>query len=723
MFVVRRRFVDKPTSGDLRRTDSLYWTDGQRLEAKSMAQSKVQFPVRALSDGQGLQELAKCPNGRNVAAVTAAPLHSDKRGTPFLLCALPALLAFFWCTPGTEAIAAVPSIQNLRARLDSTTDSIFVEWSFAGAKHNVQFVIRYRLLNRDDGNLDWKIARTSEEMVRLHLPEIRNGDELEVQVKAERGGHVIEDWSQQLLISVTKQMVVGGLRVPEDDLIPPLDFQAHILGPSSVRLEWSANEQSNVPDLFYLVNVKQLTSESGENLLRQQIKIGATHFTLGNLIPGERYEMTIRSATSLDRISSTAAIIEINMPKEDEYFEVGNLIITSHFKNDGTGVVNLTWDVPPEVQHRIVSYDVQYSEEGRNDWKQLKFSGIRASAALYSLKSDTEYVLRIRTVLTNRLETESGLFRFRTPKVAVNPISKVDVIFSSDTNSVRLQWMLEPHVQQDQVVGYDVYLTENKDLPESHWRHIPLNRAEAALSVEDLKSATTYYVKVHVRRADGTVLSAPFVYRFKTIDYENTHVESRAPNSLAYRNIGPGKVNVSWSYPFNIAANVIGSVVYYTDDKHLPLDQWKQLHVTNPKQKTIELSNLREGTQYHVHIVPKMSNGELDFSSSENFQLRTDKIDKRIFDTARHPRPSHRPQPPMQSMELPEADSEPKQMRILGCNPDAFKVRVRASNISNNVVDWLCLVRKVCASRGEARTGMVHPRESARLHSELLNGV
>ncbi|KAK0397699.1 hypothetical protein QR680_002225 [Steinernema hermaphroditum] len=599
-----------------------------------------------------------------------------RSGMQLLLCALPVLLASF--LSGSDAISTVPSIQNLRARLDSSTDSIFVEWAFAGSKHNVQFVIRYRVLNRPDGNLDWKIARTSEEMVRLHLPEIRNGDELEVQVKAERSGHVIEDWSQQLLISVTKQMVVGGHRVPEDDLIPPLDFQAHILGPSSVRLEWSPNEQS-IQDLFYLVNVKQLTSESGENLLRQQIKIGATHFTLGNLIPGERYEMTIRSATSLERISSTAAIIEISMPKEDEYFEVGNLIITSHFKNDGTGVVNLTWDVPSEVQHRIVSYDVQYSEEGLNDWKQLKFSGIKATAALYSLKSDTEYVLRIRTVLTNRLETESGLFRFRTPKVAVNPISKVDVIFSSDTNSVRLQWMLEPHVPQDQVVGYDVYLTENKELPDTHWRHTRLNSAEAALSVEDLKSATTYYVKVHVRKADGTILKAPFVYRFTTIDYEHTHVESREPNSLAYRNVGPGKVSVSWSYPFTIAENVVGSVVYYTDDKNRPQDQWQTVHVTDPEQKSITLSNLREGTQYYVQIVPKMINGELDFSSSEKFELRTDKIDRThnnyvFYNDRTHGRQQHhqRHRPRMQSISMANNESQ-EQMRIVACNPDAFK--------------------------------------------------
>lgn len=89
---------------------------------------------------------------------------------------------------------------------------------------------------------------------------------------------------------------------------------------------------------------------------------------LGHLVPGEKYEMTIRSATSPDHVSSTAAIVEITMPRgkkisssnlilvyiENEYFEVGNLVISSRFKGDGRGVVNLTWEVPPEMQQKIV---------------------------------------------------------------------------------------------------------------------------------------------------------------------------------------------------------------------------------------------------------------------------------------------------------------------------------------------------------------------------------
>jgi hypothetical protein len=63
--------------------------------------------------------------------------------------------------------------------------------------------------------------------------------------------------------------------------------------------------------------------------------------------------MTIRTATSPEHTSSTAAIVEIAMPKEEEVFEVGNLLIASKFQTDGSGTVNLTWEVPEQIRGKI----------------------------------------------------------------------------------------------------------------------------------------------------------------------------------------------------------------------------------------------------------------------------------------------------------------------------------------------------------------------------------
>ncbi|VDN55805.1 unnamed protein product [Dracunculus medinensis] len=397
--------------------------------------------------------------------------------------------------------------------------------------------------------------------LRLDLPNLRHGDEIHAQVRAERGGHVIEDWSQTLIISVSRRLLVDNLSVDDNGFLPPLDFTAIILSPSSVRLEWTPNNPNifvKILKLFsglhYIINVKQLTSKTGEPLFQRQIKVVANNFALGNLKPGEHYEMTIRTALSPEQMSDTAAIVEITMPKDDEYFEVGNLVISSHFQSSGQGIVNLTWDVPPHIQRKIKSYDVEYKEMNDNNWQKLQFIGQIPSATLKNLKSGTEYLLKIKTTLHGDVSTESGHFKFRTPEVLMNPINKVDVIYTNEMDSVRLHWVLEPSIIAiNEVFGYDVYLTEDKDLPESQWKY--LYSSENSVSVNALKSGTTYYIKINVRKTDGTV---------------------------------------------------VRSTVYYTDRQELPLQQWNRMDIYNADQVISSKNFYHLG---HDHPQPRIVRG------------------------------------------------------------------------------------------------------------------
>lgn len=74
-----------------------------------------------------------------------------------------------------------------------------------------------------------------------------------------------------MIILVTKrtQTQIGDILIDEDDILPPLNFAANVIGPTTVKLEWRPSNEAS-PDVYYLVNVKQLTSESGESLMRQQ---------------------------------------------------------------------------------------------------------------------------------------------------------------------------------------------------------------------------------------------------------------------------------------------------------------------------------------------------------------------------------------------------------------------------------------------------------------------
>ncbi|KAI1725583.1 fibronectin type III domain-containing protein [Ditylenchus destructor] len=532
------------------------------------------------------------------------------------------------------------NVHSLRATYDSLLDAIFVEWEPPAYSQGDTYLVRYKITARENtyGGMDrnWRIVRASDgsNRVKLDVTGLRNSDELLVQVKPDT--QLVTEWSDPMVISIAKRVQIGEIVVDEADILPPLNFTANVLDPQTVRLDWSPSPSteylsiSQAAALYYVLNVKQLSYNTEASTMQQEIKVEANNFVLGNLLPGERYEITIRTASGPDHVSSTAAIVEISTPREDEYFEIGNLIISSRFKADGSGVVNLSWDVPPSMVGKILSYTVQYAPTRNRfgDWKEIVFPGDNPSSvvSLYDLQSDTEYGLKITTRLQTGVHTESGEFRFRTPKVPENPLSKLDVIYSSESNAVRLQWTLASYISPNQIAGYDVYVNENKDEPIDRWRHIQLNTREAVASIDGLQSSTTYFAKVNVRNLDETVHEAPSIYRFTTLDQipVSQIAESRHPRSLAYRNVSPGRVVISWSYPTAVIDSVAGATIFYTDNERDSIELWNLVRVDNTAQKSAVLIGLQPDTVYYVRVVPVLYDGSLDWESMEKFELRTD---------------------------------------------------------------------------------------------------
>ncbi|UMM39728.1 hypothetical protein L5515_016655 [Caenorhabditis briggsae] len=645
------------------------------------------------------------------------------------------LLIFLLLLLETTVALPVPIVKDPRARIVADLDIIYVEWQSGPQPQNTMYTIRHKT---GSDQVAWKYIKTGESNVRIPLGTYADGDAVHIQIKTERGAQVVENWTKEIVVNVAKKSVrsaplrpvalaapaapaaqpapaapaapaapqpnqhanqhanqhhahqhhqhtapqhpqhahappqAASLVHASGALVPPLHFTANIMNPTTVQLSW----QPAMPgrqDIYYLVNVKQLTTASGSTLQNQQIKTAATSFTLGKMIAGEKYEMTIRSATSQDTVSGTASIVEITMPRENDYFEIGNLIISSHFRTPTQGIVNLTWEVPPTMANRIASYNVEYAETGNNRyWQKIQFHGASSSAALHHLKSNTEYLLRIKTALVNNIVTESGQFRFRTPRVETNPIHKVDVIYSHDVNSVKLQWMLEPHIRPENVAGYDVYLSQDKDLPDSQWKLVRLNNKESHLSLEDLKSSTVYFVRVNVRNTDGSVIRAPSVYRFKTID--NTDEEEFEGNSLAYRNVAPGEVEIRWTFPKSILDSVIGATILYTNRKDLTPEQWQKIEIEDSKNTTVLLKNLQEGVRYSVQIIPRLYTGDYDFESRELFEFKTDKMSSRDVNHGTDVRTLTPHGHPLASPHFEQmSHSETEFMRIVSCNPDEIK--------------------------------------------------
>uniref|UniRef100_A0A915N733 Fibronectin type-III domain-containing protein n=1 Tax=Meloidogyne javanica TaxID=6303 RepID=A0A915N733_MELJA len=361
----------------------------------------------------------------------------------------------------------------------------------------------------------------------------------------------------------------------------------------------------------------RLSLSDGDEVMTQ-IRVDKTNFLLGHLVPGERYEITLRSATSSDRISSAAAIVEIALPKEDEgaLMDVGNLLVTSRFMHDGRGVVNLTWEVPPQLIGKIKSYEMRYIEasnaqSGIERWEHLHFPGEAPHAQLYSMKPYTEYLIRIRTLLISGLQVESGEFRIHTPRIKEpNPLARLDVLYSSEQPTVRLQWT---HIHSSEINGYDLSITDRYDLPESEWRHHRVSGYSPQLALDNLRPYTTYFVRVDIRKNSGDVLKGNTIYRFTTlanlpvIPTESFVDKGNEVQPLAFEQIDRGRVTI-----------------YFSNNPNEPMERWQRVLVENIESRSTILAGLQENILYNIQIVPNSrDDGRPMWEHSKRMQIRS----------------------------------------------------------------------------------------------------
>ncbi|KAL3095363.1 hypothetical protein niasHS_007462 [Heterodera schachtii] len=537
----------------------------------------------------------------------------------------------FFYSVSSDQQQNVSPLRNVRAHYDVKMDTILVdwEWSEIGRKEieDYKLFVHYKVSNqhRHRGLNEWHRVSSEDDSLGAKIPlgqALNNGDEITVQVFAEpiERGFATEQ-SDPLVIWIARKSQDKGNESGEnsengaismaDELLPPYNFTANILSPGKVRLEWRTPplpSPSSVP--FYIVNVRQLSANTGDRFPPQQF--------------------TIRTALDAERISSAAAIVEIAIPSDSDLVEVGKLIVTSRFRPDGNGVVNLTWEVPQHLLGKIQSYEMRYLEADRAQsvampfWERLFFPGTAPTAEIYNMKPDTEYVLRIRTTMESRVQVESAEFRFRTPKSAgANPIARLDVLYSSESPAVRLQWILAPHINAVLVGGFDVFFTDRYDLPESEWTHRLIHGNDPQLSLDSLSPSTTYFVRIDVRNSDGTVVKSQSAYRFTTFETLPLRRDFRHIDTLAYQQIGPGRVQIQWELPEAVKMGSKGIVIFYNSDTREPLDRWHRIDLDNSETRSLELIGLRENAEYQVQIVPKSMDGMPMWTHAQRIQLRT----------------------------------------------------------------------------------------------------
>lgn len=122
----------------------------------------------------------------------------------------------------------------------------------------------------------------------------------------------------------------------------------------------------------------------------------------------------------------------------------------------------------------------------------------------------------------------------------------MNVIYTQDVSSLRLQWQLQSDIIRTTIVGmllrnliykffndsdqftnfagYEIILSKNDALPESLWNRFVIQGPDSMLLINNLDAGSKYYARINVKLINGTTLSGSTTYQFATL---GNNLESR----------------------------------------------------------------------------------------------------------------------------------------------------------------------------------------------------
>lgn len=524
---------------------------------------------------------------------------------------------------------------NLRV-ISQTGNGFQIQWDYNEPSSGVtDYIIRYKRYEhnayRDGAPWTQVISGANPYTVSpIHL-----GHTYDVQVKARNRDSLTNtiiqesDWSN--LIEVTLSNGENNQNQPSSyssgsgssNVPVPTEITVNVNGPKSLSLRWRMSDMRSGDRFLITLTPEGMSSGDFERTIRAE----SNSVNVGNLNPGSSYRIRIRTRRN-GQDSPLSHTIIVRMPREEDHVVLSNLFIMPD--PSVVGRVNLTWQIPEHSKRHVSGFLVRYSTEETDPvetWKSRYISGQTPSIILDNLHPDTEYYLKVQAQLTSGQNSDTSVFRFRTPKP--NPIDQVQLFYEGD-RSIRLDWSLTSAVNPADVAGYHVLLSQNPNLPEEQWRTIPVGGRDSTMTMDDhITRSGLFWVKIHVRKNDGTIWKSPSVFRFQAERPQTHQVNVR--QAVKYRYKGNGNVRIRWTYPETYDTENIQIVrLFYSPDKTAPLQEWALKEVRGNNPRSIVLSGLHPNRLYFLRVMPITHDGSyLDPSDHRetiykiNTQVRT----------------------------------------------------------------------------------------------------
>nr|XP_023695832.1 fibronectin-like isoform X2 [Paramormyrops kingsleyae] len=374
-------------------------------------------------------------------------------------------------------------------------------------------------------------------------------------------------------------------RVPDT----PTNPEVTAVDESSITVVWT---KPLAPITGYrVVYTPSIEGESSEVTLPDT----ATSVTLGDLRPGLTYNISIYSVE--EDVESKPLFIQINTAGEPE------IVPDTPTNPEVTAVdessITVVWSKPLAP---ITGYRVVYTPSIEGESSEVTLPDTATSVTLGDLKPGHTYNISIYAVEED-VESKPLFIQINTagePERGTGSPThyEIEEVEEVDGTTIRITWSkpLEP------ITGYRVVYTPGGSSQEGG-RDILLPETATSVTLDDLIPGITYNVSIYTVEEDGE--TKPLFVQVNSTGEPKTDVVP-SPTDLEFYDVTDVKMVIWWRSPlrevpdFRVTVNPVG--------RDGPQSQELQLTVT--RNTYVEVTSLKPGTLYRIHVYTVSSGAE-----------------------------------------------------------------------------------------------------------------
>ncbi|XP_062918971.1 receptor-type tyrosine-protein phosphatase H-like isoform X2 [Mobula hypostoma] len=454
--------------------------------------------------------------------------------------------------------------------VNRTTNSLTIQWTKPTDRRASDYT--YKITVTNVMNNDKWINNTKKGETNFTVTDLHPGDQYKLSVESVTPEGTLS--SPENVTDTTNPSSVTNLSVVNSTTV-------------SFELKWTAPNDSRASDYTYNITATRVASRSSYRDLNTGVSTssvtdpGSTEFNVTGLVPGEQYELTVKSVTPENTLSAPVMVTNTTNPSS-----VTGLSVV----NRTTNSLTIQWTKPTDRRASDYTYKVTVTNVMNNDkWINNTKKG-ETNFTVTDLHPGDQYKLSVESVTPEGTLSSPKNVKNTTNASSVTELNAVE----RTTISLKIEW-IEPSDRRASDYTYRITVTNVMD---NHSWINNTKKGETNFTVTDLHPGDQYKLSVESVTPEDT-LSSPENVTDTTNPSSVTDlsVVNRTAVSFELKWTAPNDSRAS-DYTYNITATRVASRSSYRDLN----TGVSRSSVTDPGSTEFNVTGLVPGEQYELTV-------------------------------------------------------------------------------------------------------------------------